>query len=81
MLQAGRSRDRDPMRSLSFFIELILPAALDLGIYSASNRVSNTEKEKFPGSKARPVRKADKLTYICEPIVQTMWDPLHLTTL
>jgi hypothetical protein len=35
----------------------------------------------FLGSKVRRVRKADNLTAICEPIVQTMWDPKHLTTL
>jgi hypothetical protein len=29
----------------------------------------------------RPVRKADKLTGICEPTVYTRWDPQHLTTL
>jgi hypothetical protein len=29
----------------------------------------------FLGSKARLVRKADNLTAIYEPIVQTMWDP------
>jgi hypothetical protein len=35
----------------------------------------------FQGSRARPVRMADKFTAVCEPIVQTMWDPRHLTTL
>jgi hypothetical protein len=35
----------------------------------------------FLGSKARPVFKVDNLTAICEPIVQTMWDLQHLTTL
>jgi hypothetical protein len=29
----------------------------------------------FLGSKARPVRSADNLSAICEPIVYTMWDP------
>jgi hypothetical protein len=29
----------------------------------------------FLGSKVRPVRKADNLTAIYEPIVYTMWDP------
>jgi hypothetical protein len=33
------------------------------------------------GSKMRGVRRADNLTVICESIVWTMWDPLHLTTL
>jgi hypothetical protein len=35
----------------------------------------------FLRSIARPVREADNLTAICEPTVQTIWDPEHLTTL
>jgi hypothetical protein len=35
----------------------------------------------LPGGKGRPVRKADNLTAICEPIVQKMWEPRRLTTL
>jgi hypothetical protein len=35
----------------------------------------------FVGSRARPVRRADSLTAICEPTVYTMLDPQHLTTL
>jgi hypothetical protein len=33
------------------------------------------------GGKGWPARKADNLTAICEPTVQEMWDPQHLTTL
>jgi hypothetical protein len=29
----------------------------------------------FLGNKVRLVRRADNLATICEPIVQTMWDP------
>jgi hypothetical protein len=36
MLQAGRSRARFPIRSLDFSVDLILPAALDPGVDSAS---------------------------------------------
>jgi hypothetical protein len=32
------------------------------------------------GGKGRPVRKADNLTAICEPIVYKMWDYQRLTT-
>jgi hypothetical protein len=32
-------------------------------------------------SKEGPVRKADSLTAICEPIAQKMWESLTLTTL
>jgi hypothetical protein len=32
-------------------------------------------------NRARTVRKADNLAAICEPIVYTMWNPQHLTTL
>jgi hypothetical protein len=35
----------------------------------------------FLESKVRPVRGTDNLTAIYEPIVLTMWDPQHLTTL
>jgi hypothetical protein len=35
----------------------------------------------FPGDKDRPVRKAENLTAICEPIVYKMWEPRCLTTL
>jgi hypothetical protein len=35
----------------------------------------------LPEDKGRPVRKADTLTAICEPIVQKMWEPRHLTLL
>jgi hypothetical protein len=33
-----------------------------------------------PG-KTQPVRKADNLTVICEPIAWTMWSPRYLITL
>jgi hypothetical protein len=57
------------MRSI-FSIYIILPAALDPGVYSASNR-NEYQKQKimFLASRARPVRKADKLAAIREPIV------------
>jgi hypothetical protein len=35
----------------------------------------------LPGGKGRPVRGADNLTAICEPIVYKMWEPRRLTTL
>jgi hypothetical protein len=53
-----------------FSILLILPAALDSGVHSASNK-NEYQKQKnnnFLGSRAQPLRKADKLTAISEPI-------------
>jgi hypothetical protein len=39
MLQAGKSRVRDPMKRIKFFsIYLILPAVLGPEVYSTSNR-------------------------------------------
>jgi hypothetical protein len=38
-------------------------------------------KKMFLGSRERLAREADNLAAICEPIVKTMWDPQHLTTL
>jgi hypothetical protein len=66
--QAGRSRVRDPIRRIIFSMYLILPAVLDPGAYSASNRTEyQKQKIMFLGIKARPVRTADNLTAICEP--------------
>jgi hypothetical protein len=50
---------------------LILSAALGRGLYSASNGSEYQKQKKlmFMGSEARPVRKADNLTAICEPIL------------
>jgi hypothetical protein len=36
---------------------------------------ARSRKIMFLGSKVRPVRKADNLATICEPIVYTMYDP------
>jgi hypothetical protein len=57
-------------------------AAIDLGIYSASNRNEYQRQIKiFLESRMRSVRNADNLTAICEPIVLTMRDNFHLTNL
>jgi hypothetical protein len=54
MLQAGRSRVRDPKRQMNIY--LILLAALGLEVYSASNRNEYRKKKiMFLGSKAAGV--------------------------
>jgi hypothetical protein len=50
-----------------FSIYLILPAALGPRVYSASNKIEY--QKMFLGSRALPVRTADNLTAICEPII------------
>jgi hypothetical protein len=56
-----------------FSIYLILPAALDPGVYSASNRnqkwIPEAEKLCCWGVEPRPVRRAINITAICEPTV------------
>jgi hypothetical protein len=71
MLQVGRSRVLDPMRSLNFSIYLIFPAAPGHEVYSVSNKneYQKQGKNKFLGIRARPARKADNLTAICDPII------------
>jgi hypothetical protein len=61
MLQDGRSRVRFPIKSLDFSIHLFLPAAL-------STQPLTNEYQEFYGGKEQPVRKADNLTAIYEPI-------------
>jgi hypothetical protein len=43
--------------------------------------VTEMSTRDLPGVKVRPVREADNLPAICEPIVELMWDPGHLATL
>jgi hypothetical protein len=51
-------------------IYLILPAALDPGVHSISNRNEYQSRKIMLLEKgAPPVRKADNLTAICEPNV------------
>jgi hypothetical protein len=62
-----KPEDRESM----FSIYLIPPAALDHGVYSASNR-NEYQKRKiiiFLGSKVWPVHRTDNLAAICEPVV------------
>jgi hypothetical protein len=54
---------------VKFLIYLILPATLGPGVHSASNRNEYRKKKMFLGSKVRPVRGADNITAIYEPIV------------
>jgi hypothetical protein len=45
------------------------------------NEYQKQKKKMFLASKARPVRKANNLTAICEPIALTISDPQYLITL
>jgi hypothetical protein len=67
MLQARRSRVRFPMASLDFF-NLPNPSShtVDMG---STQPLTEMSVGNIPGGKARPVRKTDMLTAICEPIV------------
>jgi hypothetical protein len=68
-----KSRVRYPIKLIIFSIHLILPAALGPGVYSACSRNEYQNRRMlFLGSRARPVRRADDLTAICDPIVYPM---------
>jgi hypothetical protein len=79
MLQAGRSRVRIPMRSLDFF-NLPNPSSRTMDLGSTQPLIEMSTRNLLGGT-GRPVRKADNLTAICEPIVWKMWKPRCLTTL
>jgi hypothetical protein len=66
MLQAGRSRDRVPIRWI--FSNLPNPSgrAMALGSTQPLTEMSTRNlKEKKPGGKGRPARGADNLAAIC----------------
>jgi hypothetical protein len=64
-----------------FLIYVILPAAPGPGLTHPVTEMSTRRRKTIVlGSRARPVRRADSLAAICEPIVWTMWEPRRLTT-
>jgi hypothetical protein len=64
---AADSRPDEVKEFLSIY--LTLTVALGRGIHSDSNRNEYQKQEKkFLGSRARPVRKVDNLTTICQPM-------------
>jgi hypothetical protein len=65
MLRAGRSRVRVPMRSLNFF-NILNPSSCTMGLLSLWQKWVPQDLSK---GKARPVRKAENLITIYEPIV------------
>jgi hypothetical protein len=70
MIRGGRSRIRGPMRLINFY-DFRNPSSLSmaLGFIQPLTQINiRSRKVMFLRSRARPARKADKLTAICEPI-------------
>jgi hypothetical protein len=65
MLQAGRSRDRVPMRWIFFNLPNPSSRTMALGSTQLLTEMNNGI---FLGGKGRPAHRADNLTAICEPI-------------
>jgi hypothetical protein len=77
MLQAGRSRVRLPMGSLTSFSNLPNPSRRSM-TPGLTEPVTEMSTRRFLWVKSgRP--KAESLTAIYEPTVWTMWDSRHLT--
>jgi hypothetical protein len=69
MLQAGRSRDRVPMRWIFFSLPNPSSRTMALGSTQPLTEMSTKNLPGGGGGKGRPMHKADNLTAICEPIV------------
>jgi hypothetical protein len=67
MLQAGKLRVPVPMRSLDSF-KLPNPSSCII-VLGSTQHLTEISTRNHPRGKGRPVRKADHLTAICEPIV------------
>jgi hypothetical protein len=65
---------------IEFFFEMRKPSIRTMALGLAQPLTEMSTKNVSVGE-ARPARMADNLTDICEPIVQKMWDPRHLTKL
>jgi hypothetical protein len=65
----GRSRVRDPMRRMNFSFSLPDPSSRTRPRVYSAEMSTRSRKIMFVGSKARPVRWADSLAAICDPIV------------
>jgi hypothetical protein len=66
MLQAGRSRDRFPMRWIFFCLRNTSSRTMALG---STQPLTEMSTRNLSGGKGRPARKADNLTANCEPTV------------
>jgi hypothetical protein len=77
MLHAGRSRVLVSMKWIFFSIYLSLPAAL--WSWGALSLQQKWVPGIFLGGKGRQARKADNLTAICEPTVQTKCGSLDVS--
>jgi hypothetical protein len=54
---------------MNILMHIILPAARGPGFTQPLREINIETEQMFVGSKARPVRKANNLTAICEPVV------------
>jgi hypothetical protein len=69
-MQAGRPRVRVPMRSLNCFkLPNSSSRTMALGLTQPLTEMSTRNHKMFLESRARPMRKADNFTVICEQIV------------
>jgi hypothetical protein len=67
ILQAGRSRFRDPKRSLNY-LNLLNPSSRTIFLGFTQSLTEMNTRRNF-GGEVRTAGKADNLTVICEPIV------------
>jgi hypothetical protein len=77
MLQAGRSRDRVPMRWI--FFSIYVNTCRHTMALGSTKPLTEMSTRNLPGGKGRPARKTNNLTAICKQIVWTKCGSLDVS--
>jgi hypothetical protein len=64
----------------TYAFRLAIPSSRTMAL-GLTKPLTEMSTRNIPEVKGRPTRNTDKLSTFCEPIVEKIWEPRHLTTL